>query len=144
MLGLGGCMAYTHFTQPVGTSGVYTGAKGSEVRIDNQSVVLTSTFSSTSAAATQLTIAPPYACSIEQISAVQEGAAGTTTWTITEGSAGTTLATLTVASAGARGDVSTQTTITSAAVAANSVVGIARGTSGTTYAATVTVILSRA
>ena len=139
-------MAYTHWSQPVGTTGIYKGAKGSEIRIDNKTILVGPiVFTSTSAAAAaQLIITPPYACTLEQVDVIQEAAAGTTTWTATVGSAGATIATVTVASAGARGDITTQTTITTPACTASTCYGIARGTSGTAYAANIFFTFTRA
>ena len=130
----------THFNRVSGKNGVYTGARGSEVRIDEKQANVIFIFGTASAAETQMSVAPITA-NIVAAYAVNQVAAVAGTYTAKHGSAGTTLVSGTQSPSVAVESASL--TINSAAVTEGASLSCARAASGTTGASSVVLVISK-
>jgi len=137
-------MGYTHFDKPCGVNGIYTGAKGSEVRQDNKNFVVNFAFNVLSAAQTVCAVMP-FAGTLTETYAAATNSAQSSSTTVVLGSAGTTLATVAWTSPGTMTLAqSSAVTVANSTGTAGIIVSAIRAATGTTGESTVTCVFTRA
>ena len=134
---------YTHFKKVAGIDGVYKGAAGSEVQLDNKNFVMTFAFNILSAAQSVCAVMP-YGGTLTNCYAAATNSAQSSSTTVVLGSAGTTLATVAWASPGTMtaAQIAAVTVATSTGTAGLIITAI-RAATGTTGESTVTCVFDR-
>jgi hypothetical protein len=136
---------YVHFNKVSGKNGVYTGAAGSEVRIDEKQGLVVFTFGTASAAETQYGVCPISGTVVAGYGTLQVADINCV-HTISHGSAGATIGAVTSASPGVAGvglTVTLVTVATALTVTAGEVLGCVRSTTTSTGASQISIVITK-
>lgn len=141
----------THFKKVSGKEGVFTGVKGSEIRIDtgNQTYVVTLNAAASSTAAHGAYIVVPYDVTLvaayAQICSGTTGTGASIAINLTDTAGAALFGSASIASAGTAGTIlTTFGTMSTATISATGVIAITQASCATAFGTTITIVATKA